>query len=87
MYHIFKHWSWTTKRRIERSVLPLRDTSIRRAKKTQGMSEAEYKEAIRKVRRKREADASRIAAELDRRGIISDVSTAQFLAAAFLRVD
>ncbi|GAA6008140.1 hypothetical protein JCM11491_001899 [Sporobolomyces phaffii] len=75
VYHMFRHWPYATKLRLEQKVLPLQDKTIKRAKKKPGMTEAEYKDAIRKVRKKREADASRIAAELDRRGVISDFAT------------
>jgi hypothetical protein len=64
---------------LEKKVRPLRDASIKRAKKKPGMSEAEYKEAIRQVRRSREKDASKVAAELDRKGVISDVSSSPYL--------
>ena len=39
------------------------------------MTDEKYKAAMQKVRRAREKDASRVAAELDRRGVISDVSS------------
>ncbi|GAA5893951.1 uncharacterized protein JCM6883_003681 [Sporobolomyces salmoneus] len=75
VYHTFQHWPWHTKRRIEQKVLSLRDNSIRRAKKKKGMSEAEYRDEIRKVRRAREKDATKIASQLDRSGLISNLAT------------
>lgn len=54
-------------------VAPLRDKSIKKAKRKPGMSTEEFKDKIKKERRAREKDASRVSAELDSKGIISDV--------------
>lgn len=76
-YHELRHWPYTTRHKLARKVLPLRDSTIKPAKKKKGMSPEEWLSEQRRVRRAKEADASRIGESLDRKGVIKDVSSAQ----------
>ncbi|GAA5842192.1 hypothetical protein JCM5353_004582 [Sporobolomyces roseus] len=76
-YHELRHWPYTTRQKLARKVRPLLDSTISPAEKKKGMSPEEWLSEQRRVRRAKEADASRIGESLDRKGVIKDVSSAQ----------